>query len=187
MLYRKPDRLLIVLFISAFLPLLFMSSCTKKQVVKEEAAPVEQAVKEEAKEQPAETQVEEKEAAIDEESLKSDLKRQIESKLQDVFFDYDRYDLTDSSMKKLEANAAVMKSNPSASLIIEGHCDERGTVEYNLVLGDKRANTAKNYLVTLGIDSSRIDAISYGRERPFDSGHSEIAWAKNRRAHFVVK
>ena len=79
-----------------------------------------------------------------------------------------------------------MKKNPQYSLLIEGHCDERGTEQYNLALGDRRANAAKEYIVALGIDGNRIRTVSYGEERPFDPGHDEAAWAKNRRAHLVI-
>jgi peptidoglycan-associated lipoprotein len=78
-----------------------------------------------------------------------------------------------------------MKAYPEAAVVIEGHCDERGTVEYNLALGDKRAKAAKDYLVSLGVEAGQIFTISYGKERPVDSGHNEDAWAKNRRAEFV--
>ena len=79
-----------------------------------------------------------------------------------------------------------MKSNPSVMVKIEGHCDERGTIEYNLSLGEKRAKAAKDFLIDLGIDAGRISTISYGKERPVDPGHNEAAWAKNRRAAFTV-
>ena len=80
-----------------------------------------------------------------------------------------------------------MKNNTGDSVIIEGHCDERGTNEYNLALGERRAESAKKYLVNLGIDASRLETVSYGEERPVDSGSNEAAWKKNRRAHFVIK
>ncbi len=106
--------------------------------------------------------------------------------LNDVFFDFDAYNLTSEAKGTLEANAREMKRVNDAAVTIEGHCDERGTKAYNLALGDKRANAAKDYLVSLGVMSSRITTISYGKERPFDSGHDESAWAKNRRGHFVI-
>jgi peptidoglycan-associated lipoprotein len=107
--------------------------------------------------------------------------------LNDVFFAYDKYNLTSESKSVLEGNAAELKRTTDAMVTIEGHCDERGTTSYNLALGEKRANAAKEYLVALGIDGSRINVVSYGKERPFDTGHDETAWAKNRRAHFVAK
>lgn len=103
-----------------------------------------------------------------------------------IFFEFDSYDLTADSKAVLERKAAWLKANPQYRLRIEGHCDERGTNEYNLALGDRRANAAKNYLVYLGIDPSRISTISYGEERPLDPGHNEEAYRKNRRAEFKL-
>lgn len=107
--------------------------------------------------------------------------------LQNVNFDYDKYELTPVAMDILSINAKGLREHPEAQILIEGHCDERGTVEYNLALGDRRAKAVKDYLVALGIDSSRLSTISYGKERPLDDGHNESAWAKNRRAEFVRK
>jgi peptidoglycan-associated lipoprotein len=110
-----------------------------------------------------------------------------ESKLlKDIRFDYDKYDIRPEDEEVLRANAAFLKKNPNMKIQIEGHCDERGTSEYNLALGERRANSTKRYLVSLGIASDRISTISYGKERPLDPGHNEEAWAENRRAHIVV-
>ena len=110
-----------------------------------------------------------------------------ESKLlKDIRFDYDKYDIRQVDEEILRENAAFLKKNPKMKIQIEGHCDERGTVEYNLALGERRANSTKRYLVSLGITSDRISTISFGKERPLDPGHNEEAWAKNRRAHIVV-
>lgn len=103
------------------------------------------------------------------------------------FYAFDKYTLTDESKRKLEGNASELKRASESTVIIEGHCDERGTKSYNLALGEKRAKAAKDYLVSLGVSGSRITVISYGKERPFDPGHNEAAWAKSRRGHFVVK
>ena len=111
----------------------------------------------------------------------------VQGRLQDAFFDFDDASLRDDAKQALEADAKYMESRPRQNVIIEGHCDERGSVEYNLALGEKRARAAKEYLVSYGISGSRMTTISYGKERPFDSGHNEEAWAKNRRAHFVPK
>ena len=107
--------------------------------------------------------------------------------LDDVFFAFDKYSLTEESKRSLEQNAKELKRASGATIVIEGHCDERGTKAYNLSLGEKRANAAKEYLVALGVPGARVAIISYGKERPFDPGHDETAWAKNRRAHFVIK
>ncbi len=110
-----------------------------------------------------------------------------ESKLlKDIHFDFDRYDIRGKDEEILRENAAFLKKNPKMKVQIEGHCDEKGTSEYNLALGERRANAAKRYLVALGINSNRLSTISYGEERPSDPDHNEEAWAKNRRAHIVV-
>ena len=108
------------------------------------------------------------------------------SELQTVYFAFDSYKLAGDSRAILKKSAAWMKDNAAASLQIEGHCDERGTTEYNLALGERRANTVKDYMTRLGVAASRVSVISYGKERPSDAGHDESAWAKNRRASFVV-
>jgi len=108
------------------------------------------------------------------------------SEMEIVYYGYDSYNLSDEARQALKANADWMKANSTARIQIEGHCDERGTVEYNMALGDRRANAAKSYLVRLGVAASRIETLSYGKERPADLGHSESAWAKNRRAVFVL-
>lgn len=105
----------------------------------------------------------------------------------DVYFDYDSSVISDSEISILEGKADWLLANIDATIIIEGHCDERGTTEYNLALGDRRAERAKSFLVNLGVDPSRITTISYGEERPVAIGHNEAAWAKNRRAHFLIK
>ena len=106
--------------------------------------------------------------------------------LKDIYFEFDKYEIRREDEAVLKENAAFLKNNPKMKVQIEGHCDERGTVEYNLALGERRANYAKKYLVSLGIAPDRISTISYGKERPLDPGHNEEAWAKNRRAHIVV-
>jgi peptidoglycan-associated lipoprotein len=106
--------------------------------------------------------------------------------IQDAFFEYNDSSLTTNAQNALTSSANWLKKNQQYNLLIEGHCDERGTEQYNLALGDRRANQAKEYLVTLGVDAGRIRTVSYGEERPFDPGHDEAAWAKNRRDHLVL-
>jgi peptidoglycan-associated lipoprotein len=108
--------------------------------------------------------------------------------VRDAFFSYDESTLDADAQSALSASANWLKGSQGASynLLIQGHCDERGTEQYNLALGDRRANIAKDYLVTLGVDASRIKTVSYGEERPFEEGHDETAWAQNRRAHLVL-
>lgn len=107
--------------------------------------------------------------------------------LQDAYFDFDEAALRMDAKTALENNARYLEKNGTSRAIIEGHCDERGSVEYNLALGERRAKAARDFLVSYGIAAGRLTTISYGKERPFDSGHDEDAWAKNRRAHFESK
>ncbi|WP_176473583.1 peptidoglycan-associated lipoprotein Pal [Sphingopyxis sp. GW247-27LB] len=103
-----------------------------------------------------------------------------------VFFDYDQYNVDAEDQATLQSQAQWLQRNPAVRVTLEGHADERGTRDYNLALGERRANAAKNYLASLGIDPSRIQVISYGKERPAELGSNEAAWAKNRRAVTVV-
>ena len=106
--------------------------------------------------------------------------------LKDAFFDYDKSDLRDDARAALSSDAEWLKRYRTVQFLIEGHCDERGTSEYNLSLGDRRANAAKEYLVSLGVDASRIKTVSYGKERPFCNQSTEDCWQQNRRGHFLV-
>jgi peptidoglycan-associated lipoprotein len=107
--------------------------------------------------------------------------------LGDVFYDFDKSALRADAVEQLKTNAAWMQANGTRNVIIEGHCDERGTNEYNLALGERRAASAKDYLVNLGVPANRMKTVSYGEEKPFALGHDEEAWAQNRRAHFVAE
>lgn len=109
------------------------------------------------------------------------------SPLKDVYFDFDSYDLRADARDTLKANGEWLRSNPSAQVQIEGHCDERGTTEYNLALGSKRAQSVKDYLVTLGATADRLSTISYGEELPVCTEHNEACWQKNRRARLVIQ
>jgi peptidoglycan-associated lipoprotein len=104
-----------------------------------------------------------------------------------IHFDFDKYDLKPKAMMILDEKAAYLREHPEVRVLIEGHCDERGTNEYNLALGDRRANSAKNYLVRSGVAESRITTISYGEEQPLCMEHAESCWWKNRRAQFQVR
>lgn len=105
---------------------------------------------------------------------------------EDIHFDYDSALLTPQAQEILREKARYMKENPGTNVIIEGHCDERGTNEYNLALGEQRAKMTQEFLVALGVSASRIKTVSYGEERPLDRSNTEQAWAKNRRAHFII-
>lgn len=115
-----------------------------------------------------------------------DITQSFERRVRDIFFDYDRFDIRADGVPVLQANADWLRANPNATIVIEGHCDERGSAEYNLGLGDRRANSAKDYLVSLGIDANRIRTISYGKEKPQCTEEAEDCWQRNRRAHFVL-
>jgi peptidoglycan-associated lipoprotein len=105
----------------------------------------------------------------------------------DVFFDLDSYTLRDDAKVALDRAAKLLRDKTDVNVTLEGHCDERGTVEYNQALGEKRANAARDYLVNAGVPAARVQSLSYGKERPFAEGHDESAWAQNRRAHFVLR
>jgi len=163
------------------LPLLaaaLLSGCAKKKEVAEAAPPPAPEVTAPA---PAPAPPPAPEATPEEPA------KTVQDQIADVFYDYDSAELSAAAQTTLDANAKVLNDNAGASVAIEGHCDERGTVEYNLALGDRRAQAAKDYLVRFGIATGRVSTISYGEERPFATGTDESAWAQNRRAHFVVR
>lgn len=134
-----------------------------------------------------------REAQLEEERRRAEIAQKLEAANKNVFltelvlFDFDSSVLTATAQDRLKRKAEWLKANPRASVIIQGHCDERGTIEYNLALGWRRAESAKAFLVDLGISASRMTTISYGKERPFVEGHYEGAWSQNRRAHFVLE
>jgi len=141
-------------------------------------------IREEEAKQPAGGELEKSLVAKRERGIEGEV---FETKLlKDIHFDFDKYDIRRGDEEILRENAALIKKYPKVKIQIEGHCDERGTVEYNLALGERRANNTKKYLVSLGIASNRISTISYGKEKPLDPGRNEEAWAKNRRAHIVL-
>lgn len=138
---------------------------------------------------------EKKEGGIKEEDLaisrgereRSMLETTKASLLKDIHFDFDSYTIKAEELPRLKEIGIWLKNYKDIKIIIEGHCDERGSIDYNLVLGQKRAETVKDHLVKSGVDEKRIKTISYGKELPLDSAHTEDAWAKNRRAHFKVE
>jgi peptidoglycan-associated lipoprotein len=181
---------------------LLLTGCPKKTVVKEEPSmrKAEEPVAE--REKAAKLAAEQEAARIREEEAKKakEFEKSLVAKkepgiagevfesrlLKDIHFDFDKYDILPEDAQILKENAALLSKYPQVKIQVEGHCDERGTNEYNLALGERRANAAKKYLVSLGISTDRISSISYGEEKPLDTGHDEEAWAKNRRGHFVI-
>jgi peptidoglycan-associated lipoprotein len=179
----------LVIFVGFLAP-----SCGKKEI-KTESVTSEDEARRRAEEE-ARRREQERQAAIREEQLREEQLQKEGEKFQsaremfeneDILFEFDSASLSAEAQEILRAKAAWLRANPGARVIIEGHCDERGTNEYNLALGDRRAFSAKSFLVDLGIDDSRLTTISYGEERPADTGSTEDAWAKNRRDHFVIK
>jgi len=126
------------------------------------------------------------EAARGEDFTPSDAETSEGGPLEDIHFEYDSPSLTDQARSVLEKHALWLQNHRGAKVLVEGHCDERGTVEYNLALGEKRARAARDYLASLGVAPDRLRTSSYGKERPLDTGSNEASWAANRRAHFTV-
>jgi peptidoglycan-associated lipoprotein len=184
-------KLWIILALAFIIPgLLFTVSCAKKAVM-DDAAMAKQAEDDDAmkaKEAAEKARQEElaRQRAIEEESMQKQQAREMFLN-DDIHFEFDSSTLTPEAQLTLKKKAEWLQNNPEAMSTIEGHCDERGTSEYNLALGDRRATSAKNFLVDLGISASRLTTISYGEERPIDPGQNEDAWAKNRRCHFTIK
>jgi peptidoglycan-associated lipoprotein len=167
---------LFFVFIISVAAFLILSSCSKKTtrvdeqpppIVKETPPPVE---KEPAKKEPP----------------KEETKPGIELSFKTVYFDFDKYNIRSNQREMIAHNANVLEAYPNVKVLIVGNCDERGTIEYNLALGDKRAHTVKEYLRNYGINGDRLSTLSYGEEEPVDPGHNEVAWAKNRRAEFKI-
>lgn len=178
--------------------LLFTASCAKKEIISQPSItqPAEDEAAKKAAEKAKQEELE-RQRVLEEERLKAEgeedkqqeritaAKDRFES--EDVYFDFDSSALLPMAQAVLEKKAEWLRNNPGGSVVIEGHCDERGTSEYNLALGDRRAKSVEAFLVDLGVSASRLITLSYGEERPIDSGRNEEAWAKNRRVHFIVE
>ena len=186
--------LAVLLLIPGFM---FATSCAKKQVVSEPSVTPEEGDAE-ARRLAAERERQEalEKQRLREEGLAEEAKARMQREARAaresfmnelIHFEFDKSRLLPEAKAILRVKAEWLKANPEAQVIIEGHCDERGTNEYNLALGDRRAQSAKTYLVDLGIAPERLTCISYGEERPLDPGHNEAAWAKNRRDQFVLE
>ena len=176
---------------------LFLLACGKKEIKTDglTAAPAGEQVKEDDAEKAkkrarireqelTEQQLREK-ALAEEEARRRAMGAEFEN--EDILFEFDQFVLSDSAKAVLNNKAKWLKDHPNSKALIEGHCDERGSTEYNLALGQKRAEAAMQYILALGINPSRVSTISFGKEKPADPGHNEAAWAKNRRVHFVLK
>lgn len=184
---RRSVLLLILLSLSA----LVASSCrSRRQVPPQTAPPVTATVPEPAVpvqpsrdfEQPASEPAD----FLSEDIVEANRVARERGLIRDAFFAFDASTLTAEAQAALQQSATWLRSHPEFRIRIEGHCDERGTEQYNLALGERRAHTAASYLATLGVDQSRIQIVSYGEERPFEEGSDEAAWAQNRRAHLVL-
>jgi peptidoglycan-associated lipoprotein len=176
------------------LSMLVMAGCAKKQAVKDqpvagETKAVAQAEKEVVKQEPAKkddtAEAAAREAAAREAAAKEAIAKEAAS-FKDINFDFDEFSLRSDAREILKKHAEWLAKYGNYGVLIEGNCDERGTTEYNMALGERRAKEAMKYLVELGLDAKRIKTISYGKEKPLDPEHNEEAWAKNRRDHFVV-
>lgn len=165
-----------IYFISIIVMAFFLAAgCSKKTTKVPETPPVEV----EEPEEPA-PPIKEPEPEVEKPEPKIDLS------FQTVHFDFDKYNIRSDQRDVLAHNAEVLEAYPNVKVLISGHCDERGTIEYNLALGEKRANTVKEYLANYGINESRLSTISYGEQQPIDTRSNEEAWAKNRRAEFKI-
>ncbi|MFO7604875.1 MAG: peptidoglycan-associated lipoprotein Pal [Desulfurivibrionaceae bacterium] len=186
--------------VSAMIVLFFvsMSACAKKTVpptVEEpDVARVEEAVEPEAEEEPMVSDVEEEglgsaeplDTEVIAEAEETSLEGRTTPGLFPVYFDFDKSVIKSDQVDRMEKNAVFMEENPGLKVQVEGNCDERGTNEYNMALGQRRAISGKKYLVNLGISETRLSTISYGEERPINFGHDELSWSQNRRDDFVV-
>jgi peptidoglycan-associated lipoprotein len=171
--------------------MLFTVSCAKKEVAATpEVTPAPQAAPEDTSKADAEAAEKarlEAERLQAEEAQRKMMAAREAFENEDIYFDFDSSALLPAAQETLSQKADYLLANSGASVTIEGNCDERGTDAYNLALGERRADSAKAFLVNLGVNAAQISTISYGEERPVDPGHNEAAWAKNRRDHFVLK
>lgn len=166
----------------------FTSGCAKKETVVESSAPPQTEMKQEAAEPPKPEEVKPAPEAVKPvtEGEQKMAAAETAKSLEDIHFDYDMDVLRPEDRTILNAHANWLQKNADYQVTVEGNCDERGTDEYNLALGQRRADNAKKYLIETGVDGQRITTISYGKERPVDPEHNEAAWAKNRNDHFVL-
>jgi len=194
---RSVSRLMPIVFAGMFL----FASCATHNVVKKDESIVPSAAKPAVIAPSVATKAEAKPAAavnakpstlaVNKQKKSQDTgvtaaTRNLQSSLEKIYFDFDSSALSTSARQTLSKDFAVLKQNPQSKIRVEGHCDERGSAEYNLALGERRAKAAVTYLTTMGLPSGQLSTISYGKEKPADPGHDEAAWAKNRRDEFVL-
>jgi len=185
----KTRSLVVVIAVSAVIAF-GLSACQKRVVTQPDSGQQGQQQKDmtpqKDQEKVTEKKLDAKIESVDSKDKGAQYAESKDSMFSDILFEYDKYDVKDTYKQTLQSVASWMSKNTTARLSLEGHCDERGTNEYNLALGDRRAKAVKDYLVSLGVASGRIDVISYGEEKPVCSLQTEDCWAKNRRAHFTV-
>jgi peptidoglycan-associated lipoprotein len=182
-------RSLMVVFTVSVVIAFGLSACQKRAVTQPDSGQQQQQkdmTQQKDQEKITEKQFDGKVDSVDAKDKGAQYAESRENLFSDLLFDYDKYDVKDTSKQTLQSVSSWMTKNTTARLSVEGHCDERGTNEYNLALGDRRAKAVKDYLVNLGVASGRIDVISYGEEKPACNEQTEDCWAKNRRAHFTV-
>jgi peptidoglycan-associated lipoprotein len=191
-------RLLIIALAALLVAgLLIVAGCSTKKTITQpvpqpepqaqpEKKPVEPAKAEASRQIPPRETITETESKGAKQAGTGQKMEELSAKIQDIRFDFDKYDVREDAKPILKELAALLSANKTSKVIIEGHCDDRGTNEYNLALGDKRANSARSYLVSLGIPSSRTETVSYGEEKPLCKEENEECWTQNRRAHFVL-
>jgi peptidoglycan-associated lipoprotein len=181
----KMNRKMTGIIIAFFCVALFAAGCAKKELVKSEEPIAPPSAVEKAPATPSETTTEET-PSVKEETLQETNKEAVPAvTMETIHFDFDSYVLSADARDTLKKNAEWMMSNPTAKVQVQGNCDERGSAEYNLALGENRAKAAARYLETLGVNANRLSTISFGKEKPVDPGHDEAAWSKNRRDDFV--
>ena len=198
----KKSTIILLIFGFVFSSLLFTASCAKKQVKEQEEIAMREAaereraeaearaMREAAERERAEAEARARREAAERERAEAEaranqLRQEINTfETERIYFDFDKSELKPAAQETLTKKAAWLRANPNYNVNIEGHCDERGTNEYNLALGERRADAASKFLIALGVSRDRITTVSYGEERPADTGHNESAWAKNRRDEF---
>ncbi len=164
--------------------LFLIIACAERKIYIPDGKETAETVKKEEKAEIEKTKPSEEELSFTASQMAEIIKK-LQEEIGDIHFDYDKYDIRQDDLPTLKKVASYMQKYSKLRVIIEGHCDERGTNDYNFALGQKRANSAKQYLISLGIPSSKIDIISYGEEKPICTQQNESCWQKNRRAHFV--